>query len=59
MKYFEHKKSGEIYIKVGEATNTTNKDDGDNMIIYVSAEDWCLTFVREEKEFYDKFTELE
>ncbi len=51
MKY-KNKKKGTLYDVIGRCINCTNSEDGQKMIIYTNGE---LTFVREEKEFYEKF----
>lgn len=50
-----HKKTGNKYFVTGEAINATNANDGQVMIIYTNADG--KTFVREKKEFLEKFEE--
>lgn len=52
-KTFIHKKTGDRYFVAGEATNATNAQDGQVMVVYSNAEG--KTFVREKSEFYEKF----
>lgn len=49
---YRHKKSGDIYTKIGEAINATNSVDGQIEIIYTKG---SQVFVREKKEFEQKF----
>ena len=55
MKHFKNIKTGNIYAFVGDAINTTNKDDGKEMIIYT---DFKHTFVREIDEFNQNFVPI-
>ena len=50
---YKHKKTGNLYWKVGECINATNANDGQPMIIYRHADG--MMFVREVNEFYEKF----
>ncbi|MCT4634487.1 MAG: hypothetical protein N4A76_17380 [Firmicutes bacterium] len=47
-----HLKTGNIYEVIGEAINATNVNDGEIVVIY--QKDGQM-FVREKKEFYEKF----
>lgn len=47
-----HLKTGNIYELVGEAINATNANDGEIVVIYRKD---SQMFVREKKEFYEKF----
>lgn len=47
-----HLKTGNIYQVIDEAINATNANDGEIVVIY--KKDGQL-FVREKKEFYEKF----
>ena len=50
-----HKKTGNVYYIVGVCLNCTNKDDGDQMVMYRKRADPSLLFVREMGEFVEKF----
>ena len=65
--YYKNKKTGKIYIVMHiEAINTTNKNDGEIMIlyqevIYEKIDDIINNlkiFAREKKEFYEKFEQI-
>lgn len=47
-----HKKTGNIYLVIGEVINCTNDRDGQVMIVYLKDE---TLFVREKQEFFCKF----
>lgn len=47
-----HIKTGNIYEVIGEAINATNANDGEIVVIYKKD---TKIFVREKKEFYEKF----
>ena len=49
---YKNKKKQTLYQVVGSCINCTNAQDGQNMILYT---DGKMMFVREEKEFYEKF----
>jgi hypothetical protein len=54
-----HKKTGNIYYILGTAINCTNKDDGQDMVVYTSeTNENSLLFVREATEFNEKFETL-
>lgn len=50
---YKHKKTGNLYWKVGECINATNANDGQHMVLYRNADG--MMFVREVNEFYEKF----
>lgn len=50
---YKHKKTGNLYWKVGECINATNANDGQQMVLYRNADG--MKFVREVNEFYEKF----
>jgi hypothetical protein len=55
-KLARHNKTGHIYKIIGEAKNCTNGvNDGQAMVVYTNQE---MTFVRDKKEFLEKFTLL-
>lgn len=56
---WRNKKKGTLYKVVGKCINCTNAQDGQLMIMYESLGDDNLTFVREEKEFIEKFEKFE
>lgn len=53
---YRNKKSGEIYIVLGEVIDCTNERDGTICILY---NDSKKLFVREKKEFLEKFEKVE
>jgi hypothetical protein len=55
---YKHKKTGKIYQVGGgiKVINTTNAQDGQEMVMYVDPKKPFQIFVREEKEFKEKFT---
>lgn len=55
MKY-KNNKTGDIYSLWDEAIDCTNSRDGTKVIIYYKEDDDSIVFVREAKEFYEKFT---
>ena len=48
-----HKKTGNIYYVVDYVTNCTNKNDGEEMVLYKNQIGYI--FVRESEEFWEKF----
>lgn len=56
MEKWEHKKTGKIYTVTGIGVNCSNKNDGEIIVIY---ERCGITYVREEKEFHEKFEKVE
>lgn len=54
---FRHKKTGNIYTIIDTAINCTNFQDGQVMVIYKNNNNQI--FVREIKEFNDKFERIE
>lgn len=61
--FYTHKKTGKLYLVIFSVLNCTNSNDGQKMIVYREArlktrkED--RYFVREEKEFLEKFERTE
>ena len=55
---WENKKTKGWYVTLGEAICTTNAYDGTEMLIYADYHTRKL-FVRDKKEFYEKFERLE
>jgi hypothetical protein len=53
--YVKHNKTGKIYCTIGGAVNCTNAQDQQQMIMYIDGSG-INTYVREEKEFWEKFT---
>ena len=52
-----HKKSGDTYVVTGIGIiNATNGREDERMIMYQKKGDILKTFVREHKEFFEKFT---
>lgn len=65
MDLYKNKKTGKIYRMLDDSIiNTTNAQNGQKMIEYALEKDFnsnfvtCQIFVREEKEFYEKFEEI-
>lgn len=54
---FINNKTGNKYLVVGKAINSTNKDAGKIMVIYHHVNSQSGFFVREETEFNEKFQE--
>jgi len=54
---YKHLKTGNIYKVVGVAINATNAQDDQAMVLY-SREGDCITYAREQDEFYEKFERL-
>jgi hypothetical protein len=53
-------KHGNEYVRVGAAIDTTNEGDGRSMVVYFERSvGRSILFVREEKEFLQKFTQVE
>lgn len=57
MKYlrYRNKKNGNLYDLKGVAIDCTNERDGTKVYIYSSVSNPEMKFVREEKEFLEKF----
>ena len=53
---YRNKKNGKIYIVFGEVIDCTNERDGTICILY---NDGQKLFVREKKEFFEKFEKVE
>ena len=54
---WKNKKNGKLYrILYYSVINTTNAQDGQKMVVYENMEGQI--FVREQKEFYEKFEEV-
>lgn len=51
-------KTGNIYLVLSNANDTTNSRDGADCVIYVAKSDVTKTFVRESTEFYEKFEKV-
>lgn len=56
MLIYKHRKTGNLYLKLGEAKNCTNANDGQQMIYYCEyGKENPMRFVREKSEFLEKF----
>ncbi|PJZ89861.1 DUF1653 domain-containing protein [Leptospira bandrabouensis] len=56
MLIYKHRKTGNLYLKLGEAKNCTNANDGQQMIYYCEyGKENPMSFVREKSEFLEKF----
>ena len=55
-----HNKTGNIYLilKVG-AIDCTNERDGTRVVVYAPADNENTIYIREEAEFFDKFSEMD
>jgi len=53
---YRNKKNGKIYIVISEVIDCTNERDGTICILY---NDGKKLFIREKKEFLEKFEEVE
>lgn len=51
---YRHRKTGNLYVRIGEAINCTNDQDGQRMVIY-QRQGEAQVFVREAVEFAEKF----
>ena len=59
-KIYKNNKTGDDYLYLTTCINATNVNNGQNMIAYVTKDTTHKTiYVREEKEFYEKFTLVE
>ncbi|PJZ43860.1 hypothetical protein [Leptospira brenneri] len=59
MKVYKHTKTGNLYLKLDEVKNCTNANDGQEMVLYCEYnKENPLKFVREKKEFLEKFEEV-
>jgi len=56
-KYYKNIKTSHVYLFLGEVINATNKNDGQKMILYDDRKG--TYYVRETKEFYEKFEKFE
>lgn len=55
---FIHKKTGNIYRRIGHGIDCTNSRDGTLVVIYCSEENGDEIYVREANEFLQKFEEV-
>lgn len=53
MELWVHKKTGTLYMKMYDAIDATNSRDGIEVVVY--ANEQGMVFVREKKEFEEKF----
>lgn len=53
MELWVHKKTGTLYMKMYDAIDVTNSRDGIKVVVYANEQD--MVFVREKKEFEEKF----
>ncbi|NOT12199.1 MAG: hypothetical protein HOP23_10280 [Methylococcaceae bacterium] len=53
---FTHDKTGKIYRLLAHGIDCTNSRDGTGIVIYCTDDNEHTIFVRETKEFHDKFT---
>ncbi|WP_040507280.1 DUF1653 domain-containing protein [Leptospira wolbachii] len=53
---YRHRKTGNLYLKLDEAKNCTNANDGQLMVYYCEyGKENPMKFVREKTEFLEKF----
>ncbi|MCK9369201.1 DUF1653 domain-containing protein [Candidatus Dojkabacteria bacterium] len=57
-KLYRNCKNGNVYKIIGNAINCTNDRDGEKMVIYSPVGSF-KTYVRKEKEFFEKFKVIE
>jgi Pyruvate/2-oxoacid:ferredoxin oxidoreductase delta subunit len=55
---FKHNKTGNIYRLLAHAIDCTNSRDGTACIVYCPDDAENTIYVREDQEFFDKFTEI-
>ena len=57
---YRNNKTGVVYVATGCALNATNAQNGQRMIVYrePTSDDSEHVFVREESEFFEKFTRI-
>lgn len=55
MRIWKNKKNGNHYAILAHGIDCTNDRDGTEIVIYSKGDDPQMIFVREAKEFYDKF----
>lgn len=55
---FKHNKTGNVYRLLAYATDCTNARDGTSSIVYCSEDNENTIYVREQQEFFDKFSEI-
>ncbi|MCW7470751.1 hypothetical protein [Leptospira kanakyensis] len=59
MKVYKHIKTGNFYLKLDEAKNCTNANDGQEMVFYCEyGKENPKKFVRDKTEFLQKFEEV-
>ncbi|EKJ85939.1 hypothetical protein CLV96_3165 [Leptospira meyeri] len=60
MEVYQHIKTGNFYLKLDEAKNCTNANDGQQMVYYCEyGKENPMKFVRDKKEFLEKFKMIE
>ena len=55
---YSHNKTNKVYAVMGKAVNCTNSQEGQTMVMYMAGDFQGPMFVREIKEFVEKFTLL-
>lgn len=56
---YRNKKTGGVYLKLANATDCTNERDGLGVVVYGPYDDGNTIFVRDAKEFDEKFELVE
>lgn len=56
---YKNKKNGQAYIRLANGIDATNSRDGLPVIVYCPKDNGNSIFVRDEKEFYEKFEVVE
>ena len=62
--FYKHTKTGNIYFAESVVTNTTNSQDGQQLVLYYrcdleNAPLWLKPYVREYSEFLEEFTRVD
>ena len=57
-KQFRNKKNQKIYIYLADGIDCTNSRDGTKVVIYHPNNDENTIYVRDRKEFFDKFEKI-
>lgn len=54
----KHNETGNIYMVLAHATTTTKAATGESVIVYCPDDEENTIYVKEQKEFYETFTEV-
>lgn len=58
IKIYKNNKNGNHYKILHEARDCTNSRDGARVLVYCPVDDAAKVFVRDEAEFFEKFSEV-